>query len=179
MVKYLAAAAAFFAPAIVWAQDVVADAPVSSGWDTAFTLYAIGGSLLVGGITFALKKLADYLGVKIDNETVGGIMKRLIGSISDAVAMVDQTIRKEIEAAKDPASPGGAKITESEKQKMRDAVWEALKQEYGGWDGIFGLVKRIGIGDATAAKAKVNTMIEAAVNAHNLKKKATEGQGPQ
>jgi hypothetical protein len=152
---------------IVLAQD----APVSGGWDVAFTLYALGGALLVGGVGWALKRLSDYLGVRIENETVRGVLQRLVGSVGDAVAMVDQTIRKEIDAAKDPASPGGTRVTEVERKRMYDAVWERLKGEYGGFAGIFGLLKRIGIGNEESARAKVDTMIEAAVSTHKMRKR--------
>lgn len=159
---------------LLLAQEV-ADPAVGAGWSTAFTLYALGGTLLVGGVGWALKKLTDLLGVKIENETISGILGRLIGSVTDAVAMVDQTLRKEIEAAKSPSSPGGEKITESEAKSMKDAVWAVLKSEYGGWEGMFGLLKRIGIGDEAAATEKIDTLIESAVNANKMRKAVTAG----
>ena len=88
--------------------------------------------------------------------------------------MVDQTLRKKIQEAKDPDSPGGKAITQGEAEKMRDAVWNALKSEYGGWGGLFNTLKRIGIGDEVAAAAKVDTMIEAAVNTQKMRKAATD-----
>ncbi len=163
----------FLFPALAYAEEILLD-PISSGWDIAFTLYLLGGSLLVGGLTYALKKLSDLLGVKIENETVSGVLQRLTASISDAVSMVDQTLRKELMAAKDPNSEGGATITAKEKAQMFEAVWQALKDEYGGFSGIFKLAKKIGIGDVVSAKTKINTMIEAAVSTHKMRKKMAD-----
>lgn len=142
------------------------------GWDIFGTIYMLLSGLVVAGLSYGGKKLIELINAKIENETLAGILGRLVASVNDAVAMVNQTLKAEIEAAKTPGSPGGDRITQAEKEKMFNAVWEALKAEYGGIEGIFALLRRIGIGDDNAAKAKIDTMIEAAV--HKQKLEATD-----
>ena len=156
---------------------LLAQAPAApmagEGWDIFGTIYLVLGGLLVSGLGFGGKKLIELINAKVDNELLKGILVRLTSSVNDAVAMVNQTLKKSIKAAKDPESEGGERITEAEKKQLFEAVWAALKEEYGGFDGLFGLLKKIGIGDEKAAKAKVDTMIEAAVN-----KQKKAGPGP-
>lgn len=171
----------FFLTMLLLPATAVAQATmvgVSSAWEVGFTVYALMGAMVAGVITWALSKLAGYLNVKIQNETVAGVLQRLVGSISDAVAMVDQTVRANIESSKKADSPGGVKITKREKDEMLSAVWTALKTEYGGWDGIFSLLKKIGVGDEKSARAKISTMIEASVNTQNLRKKVAGAKPP-
>ena len=78
--------------------------------------------------------------------------------------MVNQTMKAEIQKAKSPDSPGGSKITESEAKKLKDAVWETLKNEYGGMAGIGKFLGVLGLGGDKAVAEKVDTLIEAAVN---------------
>ena len=144
-------------------QTETANVLAGSGWDMAGTIYLLIGGLVSSGFAWGAKRLLDLINAKISNELLRGILGRLSSSVVDAVAMVNQTVRKEIESAKDPNSPGGTKITIQEKKQLYNAVWDALKAEYGGWDGIFTLLRKIGFGQ-DAAKAKINTMIEAAVN---------------
>lgn len=141
-----------------------AEPMAGSGWDMFGALYTLLSGILIGALGYGAKKLIELINAKIHNETLAGVMVRLVGSINDAVSMVNQTLKREIKAAKSPESPGGEKITEAEKTMLFNAVWVALGDEYGGFDGIFGLLKKIGIGNEAAAKAKIDTMIEAAVN---------------
>lgn len=142
--------------------------------DIASSIYMVVGSVIVSGLAWGGKKLIDLINIKVKNELLRGILGRLAGSIVDAVAMVNQTLKKQIKAAKAPASPGGDKFTDFEKKQMFDAVWSTLKAEYGGWKGIFSLLKKIGFGEASA-KVKIDTMIESSVNAQ----KNAGGSGPE
>lgn len=144
--------------------------------DVILSIYAALGPALLGLLGWGAKKLVGVIEKKVDNEIVEGMLRRLTGSVMDAVTMVDQTLRSEIEKAKSPDSPGGEKITAAEARKMRAAVWQALKSEYGGWDGLFSLLRRIGLGDKDAASRKVDTMIEAAVSTHKMRKKIASPQ---
>ncbi len=165
--------AVFFVAIIAFAQTgtVPAEPMAGEGWDIFGTIYTLLGGLLVAGLSFGGKKLIDLINAKVDNEVLRGILGRLVSSVNDAVAMVNQTMKAEIQAAKDPKSPGGDRITEAEKRQMFDAVWDALKAEYGGAEGIFKLLQKIGIGSPKAAKAKVDTMIEAAVRRQKIETK--------
>jgi hypothetical protein len=140
-----------------------ADPAISQGWDVALTVYGSLGGVVVGLLTWLLTKLNGYIGTKTKNELVKGALSRFIGSVGDAVAMVNQTLKAEIQKAKKPGSPGGAKITETEAALLKTAVLDALKNEYGGMAGIEKFLGVLGLsGDATSRK--VDTLIEAAVN---------------
>jgi hypothetical protein len=143
------------------AQD--ADPAIPQGWDVGLTVYGLLGGVLTAVIAWALSKLNGLVTAKTKNELVKGALSRFIGSVGDAVAMVNQTLKAEIQKAKKPGSPGGAKITESEAALMKTAVLDALKDEYGGMAGISKFLGVLGLsGDATSKK--VDTLIEAAVN---------------
>ena len=162
------AAAALLAPTFALAQEVadavtVADAPLAGGWQVAFAILAVAMVPLLALIGWAIKRLIDFIGIKVENETVRGILQRLSGSVNDAVAKVGQTVKAEIEKARATDSPGGAQITAEEAENLKRAVWDLLKREYGGFDQLFGLLQKIGIGDSVAATEKIDTMIEAAV----------------
>lgn len=179
MIRKLMAATALIVstmwPAIALSQTE-GDVPVGTGLDIVFTLILLGGGLVVSGLSWLGKKLNDFLNAKIENEWVSGASRRLVSSVVDAVAMVNQTAKKELQAAKDPKSSGGTKITEQEAKDLGEEAWKALRAEYGGWDGLFALVKKIGIGDEAAARAKIDTMIKASV----YKQKIESGRsGPQ
>ncbi len=103
---------------------------------------------------------------------------RLKDSVLDGVKFVGQTLKAEILAAKAPGSPGGAKITDEEARRLKDAVWEALKDEYGGMDGIKKALKVLGLGDASWAKW-VDGKIEAAVSDVKRAEIAAGRPGPQ
>lgn len=152
----------------VAAVSAVVDEPVSKALDLALTAYNFIGAVVVGAILWLIRTLGKLASTRVENETAAGILNRLSASIADAVAMVDQTLRKQLEAARAEASPAGQQITEAEKAQLYRAVWEALEREYGGWDRMFALLRRIGIGDGKAARAKLDTMIEAAVNGRKV-----------
>lgn len=157
-----AAVATALIPATVFAQEVIADADLAGGWQVFLTILAVVIVPIGALVGWALVRLAKFLGVKTENETVAGIIKRIAGSVSDAVAMVSQTVKKEIKKAKHPDSPGGEAITAGEAKQMGQAVWKALEEEYGSLDKIFKLLSYIGL-DQKAATSKINTMIQAAV----------------
>lgn len=144
---------------------------MESTLDVMFYLYLFVGGTIVGGITILVTKAVNYLTAKTKNETYDGVIRRVGASILDAVAMVDQTLKKEIIKAKRPDSPGGTKIIAKERSDMLNEVYQCLKSEYGGIQGILKLFKTIGIQDEGAVKRKVDTMIEAAVNLHEIRKR--------
>lgn len=144
------------------AQD--ADPAIAPGWDTALTVYGSIGGVVVGLLGWLLLKLDGFIGAKTKNELVKGALSRFIGSVKDAVAMVNQTMKAEIKKAKKPGSPGGTKITEAEAAKLKTAVLDALKNEYGGMAGIGKFLGVLGLGGDEAVSKKVDTLIEAAVN---------------
>lgn len=138
------------------------DPELGTVWQFAFGVYELLATVVTGAVTWLSVRVATWLKGKIENQLLGSIVGRVSDSIFAAVQMVNQTIKSEIVAAKKPGSPGGVAITKSEADKMKQAVWDALKAEYGGLAGLAKLLGAIGIvGDGV--KAWVDTRIEAAV----------------
>ena len=133
-------------------------------------IYLLIGAVLASAIGWGAVKLGGYLSAKTKNETFSGLITRVAHSISDAVAMAEQVTRREILEAKDPNSPGGVEVTKGEEEQIKDAVWLALKEEYGSLGKLFGLFSGIGMNEK-AAKSKVDTMIESEVHKKKLRSK--------
>lgn len=150
---------------------------ISENWNLALSGYLLCASILVSALIYLINKAGKYLSERTNNEIFKGIISRFTHSVSDAVVFVDQTLRKEIEKKKDPNSPGGVKITESEKKDLKLAVWEALRREYGGLKGILLLFGKIGFNEKSAT-SKINTMIESSVNDLKMKKKIVDKSNP-
>ena len=163
---------------VAQAAPEVADKPVSSGCQLGLTIYEMLATLVTGAIVWLTTKGSAWIKTKINNETVGGIVSRFMESIGSAVRCVNQTIKDEILKAKDPKSTGGVKITESEAKKLKDAVWESLKSEYGGMDGISKLLGVIGITGDSGVKKWIDDRIESAVNTAKLEEKVAGTSGP-
>lgn len=154
------------APDFVFAQ--AEDPPVGGVWDTLTTIYLIVASPFLAGIGWVLNLVRRLIDTKVKNQMLSGFLQRLVGSVNDVVAMLNNTAKKKIKEAKSPTSRGGSKLTQSEAKELKQAAWDAILSEYGGWDGLFRLFKKVGLGSEEAAKAKVDTMIEAAVARQKL-----------
>jgi hypothetical protein len=141
-----------------------------------FTILVWAIPVVLLGLGWLGVRSDKWLKTKIKNETWFGMTSRLKDSILDAVRMVSQTLKQEILAAKKPESDGGKKITEEEKKRLKEAVWEALKDEYGGMDGIKKALSILDLGDASWMKW-VDSKIEAAVRTDKLAE--TVARGPQ
>jgi len=110
-------------------------------------------------------KLSHWLRAKISNELVGGMLARLNDSVFTAVKAIEQTVVREIKAAKEPNSPGGPKITTEEADRVKKAAIDALKS-YWGVKGLAELGEVLGLtGDG------LNNLLESKVEAavHDLK----------
>jgi len=164
-------AAAFLAalfPILALAQEAAAPAagsvPIDAGADMAFTIYALLGSVITALLGWLSVRASAWLKAKTGNELIGGAITRITDSVFTAVKLVNQTLKREIEAAKDPKSLGGTAITKDEAAKLKDAVWNTLKAEYGGLDGIGKALGVLGLGTDDALKTFVDSKIEAAVH---------------
>lgn len=149
--------------------------------ETVWVVYMLTGTAIVGFIGWGLLKLQELASKSkvMKNEYIAGLVSRLRTSVHDAVTMVDQTLKSKVKAARDPSSEGGMKITQKEAGEFDDAVWMALKNQYGGWDGIAKTFGDIVIGDTPEAvkKALVDTvgvMKESAVHTNKMRRKAAE-----
>ena len=110
-------------------------------------------------------KLSQWLRAKISNELIGGMLARLNDSVFTAVKAIEQTVVREIKAAKESDSPGGAKITRAEADRVKKAAVDELKS-YWGARGLAELGDVLGLtGDG------LNKLLESKVEAavHDLK----------
>lgn len=173
----LAALTAFlllsFLPLSSLAQETSAEG-LAKGWEVGFTLFELLSPILTILIGWVAVKLNSYLSAKVANETLAGVVTRFSDSVFVAVKKVNQTLRDEIEKAKKPGSPGGTSITKEEASKLREAVWEELKLEYGGLEGIRKMLGVLKLQDAPLV-SWVENRIEAAVHDTGLAKKAVGG----
>lgn len=145
-----------------------AETPAATGWDTFLTLWAQGlGTLVVGlfgwlGAKFAPVLLA-FVKSKTDNQLVNhafSSLELLRQEVHAAVVMVNETLKKEIMKAKDPASEGGTSITKGEGERLKAACWASLQDAAGGWQGLITKFGHIAMGDGNALTAKIDTLIE-------------------
>ena len=129
-------------------------------WDIAGTVYVIVGGSLAALVAAGIAGGAVFLRRYVKNGFAQGVIQRIGDTISEAVAMANQTLVREIKAAKDPRSDGGTSLTETERAQIFEAVLQELKDEYGGWDNLVRLLQRIGVGDP---RKRLDRMIEAEV----------------
>ena len=137
-------------------------------WDWASTIYLIVGGTITTLVSYGIAQGVRLINSKLSNSYFEGVLQRLGATIDELVAMVNQTLIKKIKAAKEPDSDGGTSLTETERAQAFNAVLDALKEEYGGWAGLYRLLKRIGISDKDTARKKITNMIEASVYKHKV-----------
>ena len=168
MIRFLIVTAAFIVPSIAWAQESVA--PMSGGgWDTFATIY-----LVVGGIAFTgLGWLITWGAGKLKGTYAKEVAGKFLGLFNTGLQGAHAKFKMELEAARDPNSPGGASITKGELDQIRDHMWQYLKATYGNFDSIS---KAVGIFTGATGKdaveAFVNSKIDAGVAAMERADKA-------
>jgi hypothetical protein len=131
--------------------------------DILWTIAPYAITLILAGLTWLGGLLSKKLLGSIKNEAIANAVVRFQAEVLSAVKMVGQTLKQEILKARAPASPGGAKVTEEEAKRLKEAVWDALKDAYGGMDGIKKALAVLGLEDAAWMKW-IDTKIEAAVS---------------
>ena len=140
--------------------------------DTAWTLVDVALMILTPVIAWVGLRASKWIGALEANEKSGGMLARLTGSIVTAVKTVNQTTKRQLKAAKDPASDGGTRVTEAEAAALKQAAWDEITA-YWGAKGLATAGKVIGLGDVTRF---VNGKIEGFVDSE---KKAAKTLGPQ
>jgi hypothetical protein len=174
--------ATFLYPLIALAQEAAgklagtelgaaaADSPIGDVAQTGLTLYEMLIPILVAGLLWVKAHLANWIRSKTKNETLAGIMVRLNESVFESVKAVNEQMKDLIGKAKDPASPGGVKITEAEAKQLKDAALGHVKA-YWGKKGMKEMAKVLGFGgffglgsDSSGLDKLIANKIEAAVN---------------
>ena len=118
--------------------------PVSQITELGWTVYQIVAPILGAAATWVAARIALWIRAKTRNELVAGILVRLNDSVIDAVRAVNQETSSILGRARDPTSPGGAKLTQSEATKLRRCAIEHVKS-YWGVRGLAELVRVLGI----------------------------------
>lgn len=155
---------------------------VSTGVEWGLTVYQMLASVITAGLAWVGVKVSALIKNKIKNEMVGGMLARLNDSAFEAVKAVNEQMKDLIGKAKDPASPGGVKITIDEAAKLREAALEHVKS-YWGPKGLKELAYVLGFGsmlgfktDSEGLEKMIGNKIEAAVN--EVKATAANPQPP-
>lgn len=169
LTHYLPALAVLLLPALALAQEAAGDAPIASGWDTTLVIWESIGATVLAGLGWLVTKgyllLRAWLEAKTQNAIALQALaagERLRQWVHDGVLAVNQTLGEAIRKAKDPNSPGGTAITETEAEALKAAAWDSIKAQAGGWDRMLATAGQILFGgDAGALKAHVDTAIEA------------------
>lgn len=173
MTRYLFALVATLTPAIAWAQDE----PAGAGWDVFATIYVSGFVALAAVAAWAVSKLASYMKAKeavarAEGKTIlwHGFVSRAVARVQLGATDIGREWKRLMEAAQDPASPGGKQITQAELDAARARLLEYVKAGYGNWDAIvreFGEILSGNDGAEDVIKAKIATAIDEQAAAAN------------
>lgn len=144
-------------------------------------IYEMMAPLITAALGWVAVKLGNLIRAKTKNEYLASTLARLNDSVFDAVKSVNQQSKRMLEEARDPASPGGEKITKEEADMLKNAAMEHVKS-YWGKKGMKELGKVLGFGgllgfgkDEAGVEKLISDKIEAAV--HDVKK-AGAGSNP-
>lgn len=165
---------------VVGAQDVPASAPADemagTPWDILGSVFGVLASVLVGGLGWLVARLSVYLSTKHKDAIWAGILIRFNEALFDAVEGEVAVLKAKFADATDPTSPGGERITATELEEIKDAVWEHLKAQYGGADGI---KKALSILAGDDVERWVKTRISGAVADVERADRAAEAGNPK
>lgn len=128
--------------------------------DTAVSVLDIVLAVVTPVLVWLGARASKWVSALALNEKTGGMLARLNDSVFTAVKTVNQTLRAEIKAAKDPSSPGGSKITKEEAEQLKAAAWDELRA-YWGAKGLEEAGKVLGLDNLTRF---VDGKIESAVS---------------
>jgi hypothetical protein len=133
--------------------------------DVALTALQVVSPVLVAALTWAAAKLAGFIRSKVDNEYLRSVLVRLDDAVITAVKDLQQTVVAEIKAA-----TADGKISEAEKQRIKDAAVANVKS-YLGTKGIRVLAEVLGLSGG-ALDSFLGSKVEAAVHDLRLTERA-------
>lgn len=107
-----------------------------TGWDIAAMVYTALGASLLAALGYGLSLIRKKWLEEFKTTWWAGAVTRLTYAVENAFAAAHAEIKLGVDKARDPASPGGTALTKEERDMIFDAVWERLKDQYGGMDGI-------------------------------------------
>jgi len=112
--------------------------------------------LVIAGLGYLSKLLADLIRAKTRNEYLSSVLVRLNVAVLDVVKAIEQNVVKEIKRANEDG-----KITDEEKQTIKSIALNSVKS-YLGVKGLAQLGKILGL-DSNAIDSMIETKIESAV----------------
>lgn len=101
-------------------------------------------TLLLAGIAWLGKRIDGWLAVKVENEYLEGVLRRLNETTWTVVLELQQTEVEALKAATDADGPGGRKITPEEAADLKQKALDKLK-DYLGAKGLTLLAKVLGL----------------------------------
>ncbi len=99
--------------------------------EMGLNLFEMLSPLILALLGWLGMKLSTLIRTKIKNEMIGGMLARLNDSVFTAVKSVEQTMVRQLKAAKDPESPGGTQITKEEGEQVKSAALAEIKSYWG------------------------------------------------
>jgi len=122
-------------------------------------LYEALGAAVVALLTWGAKALVAYLQAKTQNELLRSALGRLDDAVIVCVKSVNQTLHRELKAL---AADGV--LSNADKAKLKTRVWESLKAQYGGFEGLSKALGVVGLPTDEAVDKFVKSRIEAVVH---------------
>lgn len=113
-------------------------------------------TVLAALVTFGGKKLIDYINAKTKNESVAGILARLVSTVQTVVLDVNGTVKPEVIKAL-----ADGKITDAEKKMIRDIAVARVKTHLGA-KGLAEIVSILGV-DPSLIDSFIGSHLEAAI----------------
>lgn len=138
-------------------------------------LNEIAAPLIAAGLGWLGTYVAKLIKAKTSNAWVAGTLEHLDYAVINAVKSIQQTIVERVKTARDPNSPGGATITETEATEIKRAAIATAKT-FLGVKGLGELAKvfGLGLGDVAGLDRIFGDRIEAAVHDLRLTKTVVE-----
>lgn len=176
ILRVLVLAGVTFVAFTAGAQEAAPPAEPMAGtpWDVFGGIFGVLATLVVGGLGWLSTKLNAYLSTKHKDAVWAGMVARLNTALMDSVRGRVATLKASFADAKDPASPGGERITKSELEGIKNDVWEDLKKQYGG---VEGLKKGLGVLAGDDVEHWVKNKIGGAVAAVENEERAAAASG--
>jgi hypothetical protein len=122
-----------------------------------FTMLEVLAPIVVAGLTWLSAKLAQLIQAKVKNEYLRGMLVRLDEAVFTAVKDLQQTVVDAIKAA-----TADGKITEVEKQRIKQAAIDNVKSHLG-TKGLAELGQILGL-TITSVEGLIASKVEAAVH---------------
>lgn len=135
---------------------------MSGRGELAWTVYEILAPFLTALLAWVSMKVAAWIRAKTQNEYVAGTLLRLNDSAFTAVKAIEQTLVRELKAAKTPASAGGVRLTAEEAEQVKQAALAEVRS-YWGPKGVRELATILGLNDE-ALQRVLSSKLEAAVH---------------